>query len=89
MKTFLALALLLVGTAQPAFAQTAASQPRAAKSTSADKLDKIVCQTEESLGSRLNVKRVCKTVREWREEAEGSREALERIQQGQGTVPSG
>lgn len=88
MKTFLPLALL-IGTAQPAFAQTTASQAPAAEAASGNKLDKIVCRTEESLGSRLNVKRVCRTVREWREEAEASREALERIQQqGQATVPS-
>lgn len=88
MKIFLPLALMLMGAAQPASAQTATSQPDAGNAPATNSLDKVRCQKEESLGSRLNVKRVCKTVREWKDQADASREATERLQQGQGTVPS-
>lgn len=87
----LASVALLIAVGSPAVAQTAAPQaqpaPQGAKAP--DPLDKIVCRTEEVIGSRLNSQRVCLTVREWRQQAEDSREAVERIQQGQGTVPSG
>ena len=86
MKTMtLALACVI---AVPAAAQTGTSTPPASQTAKPNPLDKIVCRTEEALGSRLNTKRVCQTVREWRQDAEASREATERMQQGQGTVPS-
>ena len=86
MRTILA---LIVAIAIPASAQAPAQSPAApapSAKPATNPLDKIVCRTEDSLGSRLNKKRVCLTVREWREMSEGSREATERIQQGQGVV---
>jgi hypothetical protein len=44
--------------------------------------DKIVCKKQEKLGTRLGEKRVCLTVREWREVYEADREITERIQSG-------
>lgn len=82
--------LLLALAAGPAVAQTAPpAQPHAA----ADKinpLDKVVCRTEETVGSRLKKHKVCATVREWQEQQQENREAVDLYQQrGQAVVPSG
>ena len=73
----------------PAMSQGSAPPTQPGAKPAVNPLDKVVCRTEESLGSRLNRKRVCLTVREWREQSEASREATERLQQGQGVIPSG
>ncbi len=57
-----------------------APQPQVAQ-TAKDPLDKIVCRTEEGLGSRLNRKRVCMSLRDWKEQADDARNATERMQQ--------
>ena len=82
---------VLLVTALPAVAQaqSPAPQPQAAPAAKPNPLDKVVCKTEEVIGSRLNSQRVCLTVREWQEQSDANREALERLQQGQGNVPSG
>jgi hypothetical protein len=84
-------AILLAAIAVPAASQNAAPQAAspAKKAPKLDPLDKVVCRTEEGTGSRLSAARVCLTIREWNELREASRDAVERIQQGQGTVPSG
>ncbi len=81
---------LIAAVAVPVAAQTPAPQatPPAQSAAKVNELDKVVCKKEDSLGSRLSAKRVCLTVREWRQQAEDSREATERLQQGQGVVPS-
>jgi hypothetical protein len=78
--------LALVGGALSQSANAQAVNPTPAAHT--DPLDRVVCRTEDSLGSRLNAKRTCKTVREWKEDAEGGRDTTERMQQSQGTIPS-
>jgi len=75
----------------PAAAQTPAPptpppQP-AATPAKESSLDKIVCKTDDTSGSRLKRHKVCATVREWQEQQAENREALERLQlQGQ-SVP--
>jgi hypothetical protein len=44
--------------------------------------DKVVCERQEEIGSRISANRVCKTVREWNEDKMANREATERIQAG-------
>ena len=44
--------------------------------------DKIVCQKEEKIGTRLGAKKVCLTVAEWNERASADRATTERIQGG-------
>ncbi len=44
--------------------------------------DKIVCQKEEKIGSRLGAKKVCLTVREWTARHSEDRDSTERIQSG-------
>lgn len=70
--------LILIAAAFPAIAQVPAPQPQAAKK---DPLDKIVCRTEEGLGSRLNRKKVCLSLREWKDQADEARNSTERMQQ--------
>lgn len=82
--------MLLVFAAGPAFAQTAPPAQSQVAETKLDPLDKVVCRTEETVGSRLKKHKVCATVREWQEQQQENREALELYQQrGQSTVPSG
>jgi hypothetical protein len=82
--------VILLMAALPGGGVTPASQGPGAAQPKMNPLDKIVCRTEEGLGSRLNRSKVCMTVREWKEQAEGSREAAEKMQQqNQGIMPSG
>jgi len=74
--------LLLIAATSPAIAQAPASQPQPqVAQTAKDPLDKIVCRTEEGLGSRLNKKRVCMSLRDWKEQAEAARDETQRMQQ--------
>jgi len=86
-------ALILIAVASPAIAQTPApqpQQPQVAEPVKKNPLDKVVCRTEQTVGSRLGGHRVCATLREWQEQAQDSRDALEKIQQqGYGIDPSG
>ena len=89
MLKYASLAVLLVAAA-PAVAQTAPpTQAQPAPKAAPDPLDKMICRTEEVIGSRLNTQRVCMTAREWKDQADDTRQAVERMQQGQGNVPSG
>lgn len=76
--------------AAPAAAQTAApaAQPAPVNSKKSD-VNKLVCQRQEEIGSRLAAKKVCMTVREWQEFRSQNRENLERWQQSAGTRSSG
>lgn len=87
-----ALVALIIAAAAPATAQTAQTSPTAPAAQSKPQinpLDRVVCRTEEGLGSRLNRKKVCMSMREWKNQADDSRDAVERIQQSQGMIPSG
>lgn len=42
---------------------------------------KLICETEEDIGSRLGRKRVCHTAAEWQRIKAESRDALEKYQQ--------
>lgn len=76
-----ALIFILLAAAAPAAAQNAPTAAAAPAATRADPLDKIVCRTEEGLGSRLNRKKVCMSLRDWRDQADDARNATERMQQ--------
>jgi hypothetical protein len=51
--------------------------------------NKLVCKTEDTIGSRLRAKKVCLTVQQWKEQAAQAREDTERMQQQANTRPSG
>lgn len=83
----LIVALFLAG---PAYAQQPApTATPAAAAASTDPLDKMVCRSQETIGSRLKSHKVCATVREWQEQEQDSRETVELYQQrNQATIPS-
>lgn len=51
--------------------------------------DKIVCQKEEKIGTRLGAKKVCLTVSEWQERARLHQERTQQIQSGTCQVGEG
>jgi len=82
--------ILIAAAATPAIAQAPAPQPQKVEPAKKNPLDKVVCRTEQTVGTRLGGHRVCATVREWQEQQQANREALEEIQQkGYGITPSG
>jgi len=91
---FKRVSILMLAFAAPTLAQTPApptaqTQP-AAPAAKENPLDKVVCRTEETLGSRLKKHKVCATLREWQEQEQENRDAVELYQQrGQAVVPSG
>lgn len=86
--------ILLLTASVPAFAQAPAAQPAnqtqpAAPVAKENPLDKVVCRTEETIGSRLKKHKVCATLREWKDQEEENREAVDRIQRNTDIAPSG
>jgi len=51
--------------------------------------ERVICQKEESIGSRLAAKKICLTAKEWKERAALNREETERAQQRNTATPSG
>jgi hypothetical protein len=45
-------------------------------------VNKIVCQKEETIGTRLGGKKVCLTVAEWQARQQADRDQTERVQSG-------
>lgn len=71
--------LLLAAAPTAALAQTPASQPQPIVVTGDKGPDaqKMVCKTEDTIGSRLGAKKVCLTVQEWKERADFYRDQTE------------
>lgn len=44
--------------------------------------NRIVCQKEETIGTRLGAKKVCLPIAEWQARANADREQTERVQSG-------
>lgn len=89
MLRFAPVVILLAGAA-PATAQIPSAAPAAQAKAQVSPLDRIVCRTEEGLGSRLSRKRVCMSMRDWQDQAQAARDATEKMQQqNQGIAPSG
>lgn len=51
--------------------------------------NKLVCQKEETIGTRLGEKKVCMTVSEWNDRKRAQRERTEQIQSGTCAVGEG
>lgn len=62
-----------------ALAAPAAARPKDAKDRDPNK---VVCEKQEVLGSRLATKRVCKTRAEWAEQRRADRDLVQRSQLG-------
>jgi hypothetical protein len=88
MLKFAAFAVALVATS-PVVAGVPAPQPAPTTAKAPDPLDKVVCRTEDTLGSRLSAHRVCATLRDWKEQEAENRAAAEKMQQQGQTNPSG
>ncbi len=84
------LAAALLG-ASAAFAQTTTASPstgssgavsvsgaQAAPSVAGG--DKMICERQEELGSRLSVHKICKTASQWAEERRAARDDVDRAQ---------
>ena len=80
--TGLGAAMLMASTA--AVANPAA--PSEDKTKNAD--ERVICQKEEAIGSRLAAKRICLTAREWKAREAENREQTERAQQSAGVRAS-
>ena len=92
--------LFVASVAMPAFAQTAPisapavpvapTSPTAiapastAAAKTAAKPDRIICEDEEQIGSRLGGQRICKPASVWAEERRAAREQIERSQINRG-----
>ena len=74
--------------AAPAAVQAQQSQAVQTDPKQSD-VNKIVCEREDELGSRLKGKKVCMTVQEWKAFRQQHREDVERVQQSAGTARSG
>ena len=71
-----------VAIAAPAAAQTAAADP-AAPAPASQKLkdpNRIICEREEEIGTRLGGKRICKTAQEWEQSRQQSRNDVDELQ---------
>ena len=80
--------LLVLAMVTPPLAAQTGNSPGAsvppAPQAKENPLDKIVCRSEETIGSRLKKHKVCATLREWQEQAAENRVAAEGMQ-GVGT----
>lgn len=86
-----AIFIAVAGISAQAMAQQPAPQAQAAAVVQPAKPsgdDKLVCEREEQIGSRLGARKVCMTVRQWAEKARLERQDLEKIQQVVNQNPS-
>jgi len=86
----LILAFSLLATSAPAFAQVTSINSSMPPGKGQDP-NKIVCEVEETTGTRLGARKICKTVLEWQQMRREQRETVEKFQQ-QATstgIPSG
>jgi invasion protein IalB len=84
--------LLMAAIAAPVTAQTNATAQPGAPAVSKDKdPNRIICEREETIGSRLAGKKVCMTAAQWQEQQARHREQVEKFQQQNTStgVPSG
>ena len=78
-KFFAIAGMLLLTATAPVLADSA---NKAQPTTTADngEQNKVVCRRIETIGTRLNSQRVCRTKSEWAAQLAADRQALERIQ---------
>jgi invasion protein IalB len=68
--------------AAPAAAQTGPADPAAPPAATQKMKDpnRIVCEREEEIGSRLGGKKICKTAQEWEQSRQQSRNDVDDLQ---------
>lgn len=86
MKMVVSLAFAVTLVSSPAFAQVTSLQS-ANPAPKGQDLNRIVCEVEETTGSRLGARKVCKTVLEWQQLKREHRDTLEKFQQQNTNIP--
>jgi len=80
-------ATMIIGT--PAIAQSDVRAIPVPVPAAGTDVNKIVCERQDELGSRLKGKKVCMTVEQWTQYRAENREKTERLQQSAGTRSGG
>ncbi len=62
------------------FIGMAAAPAPSPSQTAAGKLNEVVCQKQEVIGSRLGTKRICKTRAEWAADQLNDRQLIDKLQ---------
>ena len=80
-------ATILAATAVPALAQSTAASANQAPANAApvNNPNEIVCEKQETTGSRIGARRVCMSRAEWADRKLQDRQELERVQVQRGT----
>jgi invasion protein IalB len=83
--------VLMLVIAASASAQNVGQTPAPPSTANVKDPNRIICERQEEIGSRLGGKKVCKTAAEWNEERRQQRQTLEDVQrQATSTgIPSG
>jgi len=76
-KALFVLLIAAAPTAALAQAQPSQPQPIVVTGDKGPDANKIVCKTQDTIGSRLGAKKVCLTVQEWKEQADFYRDQTE------------
>jgi hypothetical protein len=81
MFKFISVASALLIATSPVIAQTGTAAPATGAQTPKVKdPNRIICQKEETLGTRLGARKVCKTAQEWQDMRAQHRDNLEGVQ---------
>jgi len=86
LKTFTA--LLIAAIAVPVSAQAPAPGQQAAATSKSKDPNRLICEREDQLGSRLGGKKVCLTWQQWQEKRAEQRDTLEDVQRKNTSVGS-
>ena len=81
--------IMMFALAAPAAAQNAVPSQQSAPAAANDKgnPDRIICERQEEIGTRLGGKKVCKTKAQWDEERQQNRDTLDKFQQQNTSIP--
>jgi len=84
-------ALLVAAIAVPVNAQAPAPSQQASATSKSKDPNRIICEREDQLGSRLGGQKVCKTWQQWQQDRAEHRDTLEDVQRKNTStgIPSG
>jgi hypothetical protein len=86
LRTFTA--ILIAAITVPVSAQAPAPSQQAAATSKSKDPNRIICEREDQLGSRLGGKKVCMTWQQWQEKRAEQRDTLEDVQRKNTSVGS-
>lgn len=73
--------VIMIAIAAPAAAQTTPSSTAAPTAAPGKDPNRIICEKEDVIGTRLGAKKVCKTWLEWQQQRQEHRSSVEKVQQ--------